>query len=79
MIERKEAVVGIGHHLQKGITHQRLIECQSPQHRPQRVAIAIGSLHQTGKQRLLLIVGEALACYVIGLVVDDASVGGRTA
>ena len=79
MVEREERVSLVGHHFEEGVAHQSLVEGQAVEYTSERVALAIGSLDKGAKQRLLLVERKTLAGYVVGLVVDYSSVGGRAA
>lgn len=77
MIERKKRVLGIGYNLQKCVTEQRLVECQTVERLTQRVARTIDTLDKSTEQSIRVVVVEALARDIVGLIVDDSTVSCR--
>nr|DAS01407.1 MAG TPA: hypothetical protein [Caudoviricetes sp.] len=80
MVERQEGVLLVGDYFEEGVAEQRLVEGQLVEHLPQTLAAAVDAADERRQQRLPgLVAGESLARDVVGLVVDDAAVGRRTA
>ena len=80
MIERQEGVLLVGDYFEEGVAEQRLVESQFVEYLPQALAAAVHAADERRQQRFPgLIAGEPFARDVVGLVVDDASVGRRTA
>lgn len=78
--EREEGVGGVGHRLEEGVAEEGLVEGQLVEYLAQAFAAAVGLPDEGGQPRLCgLVAGESLARDVVGLVVDDAAVGGRSA
>ena len=80
MVQRKERMPGVGHRFEKCVAEERLVERQFVEHLPQALPVAVYVAQEGREPGLLrLVAREALARNVVGLVVDDAAVGHRTA
>ena len=79
VVEREERTPGVGHDFQKGVAEERFVVGQLVEQLAQRFAVAVDRLDEPRQQRRGRVADHALARYVVGLVVDDAPVGGRSA
>ena len=70
---RQERVRLIGYNLHKGVTKEYLVKSNLVYDLSQRLSVAVGARHNLPKQRDLTVVGKALARYVVGLIVHDAT------
>ena len=79
MEEREERPVGVGDDFEEGVAEERFVEGEFVEELPQRFAAAVHVPEEGGQSGLPgLVADEPLARDVVGLVVDDAAVGGRT-
>ena len=79
MVERQEGVLRVGHRFEEGVAEERLVEGQFVQHLTQRFVAGIGPFDQRLQPGSVFVADHPLARDVVGLVVDDAAVGGRAA
>ena len=79
VVQREERMALVGRRLEKRVAEQRLVERELAQHLAEALSAGVHALDEGGQSGGCGIAGEPFSGDVVGLVVDDAPVGGRPA